>query len=231
MTTGEVRFASLAFVAMTLTVAINLFVMQGERAGLSPAAARLAAESPVAPPATGLVDATALGPKIAPDTAPLKIEPPQATGALPPVSSAELIRGIQRELNARGYDAGPPDGVAGQVTQAAIMAYEFDSGLPLTAAPSQELLSRIILGSSAPQLGQAGRGRQSISPEASNLVRNVQTQLRARGYPVGQIDGIPGDQLAQAIRAFEIDQRLKETGRVSGPLVSRLVRLQVEAPR
>ena len=72
---------------------------------------------------------------------------PATAVAAPSGNSAEIIRGIQRELNGRGYDAGPPDGVVGLITRAAIMAYEHDYGLPLTATPSQDLLSRIVLGS------------------------------------------------------------------------------------
>lgn len=227
MTTGDVKFASIAFAVMTLSVAVNLFAMQGERAGARIETSALQGGG-VRP--TGLVGAEDLGPARAPEAKALKVAPPP-DAALPPVNSAELTRGIQRELNARGYDAGPPDGVVGQVTRAAIMAYEYDYGLPLTAEPSQELLSQIILGSSGPPPHVPAAAARRIGADAEAVIRNVQSQLQAQGYSAGPIDGKPGDQLARAIRAFEIDQKLKETGRISGPLVSRLVRLQVKAPR
>lgn len=229
MTSGEVKFASVAFAMMTLSVAINVFFMQGERSdfrhGLSGGGSRI--ESLAGPSDSGPAASGAAQPlKVAPPVAPAL-----ATSALPPVNSAELTRGIQRELNQRGYDAGPPDGVAGQVTRAAILAYEFDYGLELSAEPSQELLSRIILGTSAPPQAVPNVRDRSVGPAAQELIRSVQKQLQGLGYSVGAIDGRPGEQLSRAIRAFEIDQKLKDSGRISGPLLSRLVRMQVQAPR
>ncbi len=61
---------------------------------------------------------------------------------------------MQRELQIRGYETGARDGVAGVMTRGAIMAYEHDHGLPLTARPSQELLKAIILGEG----GKPGKG-------------------------------------------------------------------------
>lgn len=212
---------------MTLSVAINVFFMQGERSdfrhGLSGGGSRI----------VSLAGPSDLGPTTSGAAQPLKVAPPAAPGAaaLPPVNSAELTRGIQRELNQRGYDAGPPDGVVGQVTRAAILAYEFDYGLELSAEPSQELLSRIILGTSAPPQGVPNVRDRSVGPQAQELIRAVQKQLQGLGYSVGAIDGRPGEQLSRAIRAFEIDQKLKDSGRISGPLLSRLVRMQVQAPR
>lgn len=226
MTTRDVKFASIAFAVMTLSVAANLFAMQGGGAGIETAA--LGARGPLP---TGLVGAEHLGPALSPQSKPLKVGPPAGGAELPAVNSAELARGIQRELNARGYDAGPPDGVVGQVTRAAILAYEFDYGLPLTASPSPELLSGIILGTSDPSPAPAAPGARSVSPEARAVIRSVQSQLQAQGYAAGPVTGLPNDQLTRAIAAFEIDQKLKETGRISGPLMSRLVRLQLQAPR
>lgn len=49
--------------------------------------------------------------------------------------------GLQRKLQAAGYDPGTPDGVIGDMTRAAIAAYQRDHGLPVTAEPSLPLLS------------------------------------------------------------------------------------------
>ena len=57
----------------------------------------------------------------------------RAADPAPPSSETpETIRAIQRELQARGYEAGAADGVPRLVTRAAIMAYEHDNGLPLS---------------------------------------------------------------------------------------------------
>jgi len=48
------------------------------------------------------------------------------------------------------------------------------------------------------------------------------------GYRPGRIDGQLTPETARAIREFEVDQTLTESGRVSGPLVVRLARLASE---
>ena len=101
---------------------------------------------------------------------------------------------MQRELNQRGYEAGQPDGVAGLVTRAAIMAYEHDFGLPVTATPGQDLLSRIVLGSSAPSGAQRVTADQQASGEAESVTRSVKQQLMALGYTPGKADGQADEQ-------------------------------------
>lgn len=207
------KFAGVIAIVMTGAVAINLMALQDE-----PVSRRL--ESPNAL-------ASQAGPW--PETA-----LPQGASATPAayVSSrddlqptdADVIRGVQRELNARNYDAGPPDGVAGLVTRAAVLAYEHDYSLPLTASPSPALLSRIVLGSSAPQTSaRAGAGPTN---EAQGIIRAVKQNLAALGYQPGKIDGVNAPELQRAIREFEVDHRLQETGRISAPLMSKLLALQ-----
>ena len=159
-------------------------------------------------------------------TAPLRVAPPKAAaGGDAGANGAEIVRGIQRELDARGYEAGQPDGIAGLVTRAAIMAYEHDYGLALTATPSQELLSRIVLGSSAPPLPR-GAADKIAAGEADSVALMVEQQLAVLGYTPGKADGKLDEHTSRAIREFEVDQKLAESGRISGPLVSRLLRLQ-----
>ena len=68
----------------------------------------------------------------------------------------------------------------------------------------------------------------AATPDAESLVRSVKQQLSALGYQTG----VPGSALtpefARAIREFETDQKLKVSGRISGPMESRLLRLQSE---
>jgi peptidoglycan hydrolase-like protein with peptidoglycan-binding domain len=141
------------------------------------------------------------------------------------VNSAEVTRGIQRELGARGYDAGQPDGICGVVTRAAIFAYEYDNGLVLTGKPSEALLTQIVLGSSSLQQNGARPGK-TITPDGQALVINVKQQLAALGYQTGMAGGELTPEFARAIREFETDQKLPQSGRISGPMMSRLVRLQ-----
>lgn len=202
----------LAF-AMMAGVAINLLALQEEPANrrLAPSSSLAARDGPW--PETGEQHGVSATPAAyvssREDLAP---------------TDADVIRGVQRELNARNYDAGPPDGVAGLVTRAAVMAYEHDYSLPLTASPSPALLSRIVLGSSAPQASsRAGAGP---SLEAQSVIQSVKQRLAALGYQPGKIDGLAAPELQRAIREFEVDNRLQESGRISAPLVSKLLALQ-----
>lgn len=135
-------------------------------------------------------------------------------------SPSQTIRAVQRELNLRGYEVGTPDGKRGLVTQAGIMAFEFDHGMALTGEASEALLKEILLGGTQ----QERRPRPSVesSASAAEVIRKVQQQLAAAGYQVGKPIGLLDDDTVRAIREFESDQRLPETGRISGQLVARL---------
>jgi peptidoglycan hydrolase-like protein with peptidoglycan-binding domain len=136
----------------------------------------------------------------------------------------ELTRAIQRELNGRGYESGMADGLVGPVTRAAIMAFEYDRGLALTGQPTNALLKQILLGSGAAAAGRRGDVRVH-SAEAKALIGSVQVSLAKLGYGPGPINGRLGPSTSRAIRKFEADQGLPVSGRISGPLISRLARI------
>lgn len=229
MTAGDLKIASLVFAAITASVALNLFFLQEKPGGArieTSALGGTTGSKTFADKVTAALQSDSrddLGPPLGRGAAALRVLPPKAPNTA--TNAAEITRGIQRELNARGYEAGQPDGVAGLITRAAIMAYEHDFGLPLTAAPVQDLLSAIVLGSSAPQAVRSATGK-AAGADAESVIRSVKQQLAALGYTPGKPDANLTDQTARAIREFEVDQKLPESGRISGPLVSRLIRLQ-----
>ncbi len=55
----------------------------------------------------------------------------------------DSIRTIQELLAAGGYEPGPADALAGRQTRAAISRYQKARGIPVTGAPSPELLERL----------------------------------------------------------------------------------------
>jgi peptidoglycan hydrolase-like protein with peptidoglycan-binding domain len=114
------------------------------------------------------------------------------------------------------------DGIPGLVTRAAIMAYESDRGLPLTGEPGQSLLQNIVLGTDA---GAGQASRVEPGPQAQAVIKAVQRSLAGLGFAPGPINGRLGDETARAIRKFEAAQGMKESGRISGPLIARLTRL------
>lgn len=223
MPSNKVTLQLLAFLALTGGVAANVFFMQtSERRahGAQPTASE--AWNIAAIEAAEFGDTGSIGhpaPANALDLAALGAGGAPAKAASP----QEVTRAVQRELQIRGYETGARDGVAGVMTRGAIMAYEHDHGLTLTARPSQELLKAIVLGEAG-----KGKGGKAETAEAQDVIRSVQRSLAKLRYKPGTANGRLTPETARAIRAFEGDQALPETGRVSGPLISRLARLSGE---
>ncbi|MGE3917510.1 MAG: peptidoglycan-binding protein [Hyphomicrobiaceae bacterium] len=154
-----------------------------------------------------------------------RLAPVAMPGADPAEARRATIRGIQVELARRGYEPGTADGTAGLVTRAAVLAYEHDQGLPLTADPSPEVLAHLRHGTSAP--GAAIGLDPDAAPvrgQAEQVIRAVQQALGRLGYLATAPDGLASDETVRAIREFEMDSGLVPTGRISGPLVARLTK-------
>jgi peptidoglycan hydrolase-like protein with peptidoglycan-binding domain len=220
-----------AFVLLSGGVAANLFLLQPGRGHTTARAPQSAGDSlfaSIADPSIG--DTGSIGRQSGIKVPPLGSSANISAGTLAaadiPQDIREVTRAVQRELRIRGYETGAADGVPSQMTQAAIMGFEFDHQLPLTGRPSQELLKSILLG------GDSGTGKGTAQPsqsaEAEAVIRSVQTSLARLGYKPGRITGRLSSDTARAIREFEVDQALPESGRVSGPLVARLARLTDE---
>ena len=138
--------------------------------------------------------------------------PAQPAAQLQPQSAdqgRDLVRDTQVALAALGYEPGPADGEIGLMTRAAILAFEFDHGLPATAEVSPATLSAL----KAPTRRATGFSRQALI-ETGHLTGGANGQLDAR--------------TVTAIRSFESTGDLRPSGRVSAPL---MVRLQRAIPR
>lgn len=227
MTPTAVRLGLFAFAVLTGALATNIFILQPPHrqiAGLGSSRGLDAAGTDATP------DTTAPGAREAAHVPPLTIE----TGAVEPLSEnedvAELTRAIQRELKAKGYETGAVDGIVGLVTRGAIMAYESDAGLRLTGQPRQALLQHIVLGSA--DIASAEMG-QTAEPgtEAEAVIRAVQRAFRQLGYLTTVPSGRLNDETRRAIRKFETERNLRETGRISGELLARLATLAGDALR
>ena len=136
-----------------------------------------------------------------------------------PQLDTDTVRAIQRELAQRGYAPGLTDGRIMPVTRAAVMAYEYDHGMPLTGEPSEDLFKAMLFGQ-PPAVGAAAH-RQPMG-EAVTIIRTVQQSLIALGFPIANADGRLSKDTSLAIRKFEAQQSLPQTGRVSGLLYVRL---------
>lgn len=228
MTERDRKLAAILSLLATTSVALNMFVFQNTGQGNAIETGGIATDRTTWVDGPGI----ALGPT---SPGPGAQQQPADDGTLPPAplgqsddaNRAELTKGIQRELGNIKYEPGQPDGVLGMVTRAAVFAYEYDNGLVLTGQPSEQLLSQLILGSSSMPTSAARPGK-TMTGDGESLVRTVKQQLAALGYQTG----VPGSALtpefARAVREFETDQKLKVSGRISGPMMSRLLRLQSE---
>lgn len=223
MSVAKIRMAMMATGLIVATTLLNLLVMQSTEGlrfdrhyrGLTGLPGTPSTTFPVPVPKP-VVE------KAAVTTSSTSTTETAAAPAAKPVAAdpqSSLISAIQAELTRRGYSSGNANGTLGLVTRSDIMAFEHDRGLPLTAEPTPQLLAEL---KSEIALAPTNPARRRPAEAAASVIRTVQQSLAQLGYKPGAADGVMGEATSAAIRAFERDQKLASTGRVSGLLVSRL---------
>lgn len=217
MSVVATRLVFLAFLGLTGFITYNALYLQEQRNASSlPTGRASGVPAPSVPlPAPKPASVTA-------DLPPLPVKaPPQ-----------QLVTAIQRELAARGYVRGPADGILGDETRRAIAAFEREHGLPITGAPSDDLLRRILLGEAvapAASTGSVASGAPSAkpAPPASDeaTVKQVQQILADLGYAPGPVDGAMGDETQRAVSAFQRDRKIAQNGRITPELLREIKRV------
>ncbi|MEN2494748.1 MAG: hypothetical protein TECD_00656 [Hyphomicrobiaceae bacterium hypho_1] len=141
---------------------------------------------------------------------------------LKPEESPGLIRAVQRELRETNYYGGQLDGSISMYIRAAIMDYEAVNHLPLTGEVSEKLLRTILLGS---PLETRPAYQIHVSSKAQSVVRYVQKLLKQTKFGdllnSGRLDALT----INAIKKFEIQQKLPPKGRITYNLLLRLENL------
>ena len=136
-----------------------------------------------------------------------------------------VVEAVQREILAAGYYKGLVDGVAGQRTRQAIEAYQQATGLAVDGTPSAALSDHIRF---TRQVAEASLFTGSTAPDGGDekptRIRRVQTGLAELAYEPGPIDGNLNPQTRDAIRRFERDRGLPETGEIGPALLSELAK-------
>jgi peptidoglycan hydrolase-like protein with peptidoglycan-binding domain len=212
------RLVFLAFIGLTGFITYNALYLQEQRN----AAVLRAAARPSVPLPSGPIHA----PKsvaVATDLPPL---PEQA-------APQQLVTAIQRELAARGYGSGPANGKLNDETRKAIAAFEKDHRLPITGAPSDELLRRILLGEAVAPGGSTGsvaavaaqQATPNILANDEAIVKQVQQILADLGYAPGPVDGNMGDETERAVSAFQRDRKIAQNGRLTPDLLREIKRV------
>jgi peptidoglycan hydrolase-like protein with peptidoglycan-binding domain len=218
------RLVFLGFVGLTGFIIYNALYLQEQRnaAALPSAVSRS--------PAATAVNGTLVKPPEPVRTVRTDLPPLQT-----PNPPAQLVTAIQRELVARGYAAGAADGKLRDQTRKAIGAFELEHGLPVTGAPTDELLRHILLGEAATPAASTGsvtslasgnpRADPSPAPKADATVKQVQEILADLGYAPGPVDGSMGSDTVRALSAFQRDRKIAATGKISPELLREIKRV------
>ena len=125
-------------------------------------------------------------------------------------SYGDQVRSLQKRLKDLGYYNGSVDGSYGESTMAAVMAFQLRNNLTVDgkAGPATQ---RVLYGSKAsityPSMRQGEEGKS---------VKNLQYTLYELGYYDGAIDGIYGQTTADAVRAFQIQNKINPVDGVAG---------------
>lgn len=109
-------------------------------------------------------------------------------------SERRAAMGLQQNLNAAGYDAGPVDGLPGPRTREAIRAFQRNRGYPVTGQLGAAQRLALLTDAQRATAGQDGLRAAEI--------REVQAYLDALGYDVGPVDGVWGPRSQRALDAF-----------------------------
>lgn len=156
-------------------------------------------------------------------SADMKVDSPDGGARTIQLRYDPVVEAVQRELAAAGYYKGVVDGVIGRKTRQAIASYQQANGLEADGKPSQDLAEHIRF---TRQVSEASLFTGTIEPspdaEQRAVVRRVQTGLAELAYSPGPITGEINDETRAAIRAFEKDRNMPETGEVSDALLAEL---------
>ena len=125
-------------------------------------------------------------------------------------SSGETVQKLQERLKKLGYYNGAVDGRYGEGTAAAVMAFQLRNNLTVDgkAGPATQ---RELYGS-----GTAISYSALREGEEGTAVKNLQYTLYELGYYDGIIDGEYGETTSDAVRAFQIQNKLSPVDGVAG---------------
>jgi peptidoglycan hydrolase-like protein with peptidoglycan-binding domain len=215
MTPFRLRLLVTAFLAIATAITVNALYFQAPPqlavTAQGSAVQKKPAEAPVSAPARPRAMTTA--------ALPTDAAPPRAAPPAPPLTDktagpepTPLVRSIQKKLIQFGYKSLPQDGLPGRETRAAILAAQFEQGVPMTGEPADSVLAALFFleASGRTRIGSSERFEQD-----RRLVEQVEDFLAKLGYGSGPIDGQLDGKTREAIRRFEADRQLKADGRLT----------------
>lgn len=158
----------------------------------------------------------------------------------------ELVAQVQTALAERDLYDGVVDGVMGPGTATAIRAFEHGQGMAQTGEASEKTLAALMTApmrkaeakasaakpaaqTSAAQAQAAAQPATTGSTAPNPKLMAAQRALAKIGYGPVSIDGKMGTETRNAIKSFERDRNLPETGEL-GPQVVRALQQMTGAP-
>jgi hypothetical protein len=128
-----------------------------------------------------------------------------------------LASEVGRELRALGLYRNEADDRDGAGLRQAIEAYQLAHDMEVTGEPTARLLDHIRF---IAEIGEAATaGVDDVD------ILTVQEGLARLGYSPGPLDGVLGAQTREAIRRFEQDRNLAQTGAITEELVREVTRV------
>ena len=125
-------------------------------------------------------------------------------------SRSDQVKALQKRLKELGFYNGSVDGSYGESTEVAVMAFQLLNNLTVDgkAGPATQ---RVLYGSKSDISYSSLR-----QGDESSAVKNLQYTLYELGYYDGAIDGKYGQTTADAVRAFQIQNKITPVDGVAG---------------
>jgi peptidoglycan hydrolase-like protein with peptidoglycan-binding domain len=159
------------------------------------------------------------------------------------VQKDTTVRDIQTILAKRGLYLGAIDGLYGELSRSAIIAYEKAAGLPEKGEATPQILEHMRSSAAVTPLPPPVAGAVPAAPAPAAIpeappapsaeevraeierlrYERIQTALNRIGYGPVVANGAPDEATQNAIRRFELDNGLPISGTVSDEVIERLV--------
>lgn len=134
---------------------------------------------------------------------------------------------LQKLLRNRGFEI-PQDGVFGVQTKEAVVAFQRGKGLNDDGVVGRKTWAALYV-NDRPLL-RLYDGFDHVTPHLRDAVRELQSVLRDKGYPVGNIDGRFGPFTESLVKQFQKASSLKDDGIVGSGTWAALFKVHLESP-
>lgn len=162
----------------------------------------------------------------------------QAQGQGTPIyASPAQVRLVQQELNKADRSSGPVDGIWGEKTRSAAMAFQQENDLAQNGQLTISLINQLGINETFFSTNCAGDERDTVpgvpwvqdedvlggTPIFADPVQvgRIQNKLK-ENYDVGPVDGLWGESTRQAVMAYQRENNLQPTGTLTTSLLAGL---------